>query len=187
MDCTAALFDATISHSMKRYLPISLLFLLTGCGFQSGSDSGIGGYHWSSLYRQDIHTVCVPIFTTVDYHRGVEFDLSDALVKKIEEFTPYKVVSRDHADTILEGEIVAIRPEMLSLNPYTATPQEERYTIVVNFTWKQISTGKVLVSRENFEEATSYFPLLGEGQEVAAQNTSEQLAMGIVHEMEAPW
>lgn len=172
---------------MQRALIISLLMLLAGCGFHGDSDANPGGYHWGSLYRQDIHTVCVPIFTTVDYHRGVEFQLSDALVKKIEEFTPYKVVPRDRADTILEGEIVSVRPEMLSLNPNTATPQEERYTIVVNFTWKEISTGKILVSRTNFEEATSYFPILGESEYVGSENTSEQLAAGIVHEMEAPW
>jgi hypothetical protein len=161
-------------------IPFILLSLLGGCGHS-------GSYHWSSLYRSDISTVAVPIFTSKDYHRGVEFELSDALVKKIEEFTPYKVTSREKADTVLEGEIVSIRPLTLTLDPDTATPQEQQYSIVVNFTWKDLRTGKILVSRDGFEQTSTYYPTLGEGQYVAAQSASERLALGIVHEMEAGW
>jgi hypothetical protein len=31
------------------------------------------GYQWPSLYRSDVHTVAVPIFTNKSYYRGVEF------------------------------------------------------------------------------------------------------------------
>jgi hypothetical protein len=170
---------------LSRIIPFSVICLLLagGCG-NSGSDSG---YHWSSLYRQDISTVAVPIFSSKDYHRGVEFQVSDALAKKIEEFTPYKVVPRDRADTILEGEIVSIRPQTVVLDPNTATPQEQQYSIVVNFTWKDLRTGKVLVSRQNFEQTSTYYEIQGEDQYVASQSAAERLALGIVHEMEAPW
>src|ERR1700722_12559829 len=114
-------------------IPLILVLLLAGCGYQSGEDSG---WHWGSVHRQDIHSVALPGFTTRDYHIGVEYQLSDALAKKIEEFTPYKVEPRERADTILEGEIVGVTPTTLTLNPFTATPQEQQYTIVVNFTWK---------------------------------------------------
>ncbi|MGD0139182.1 MAG: LptE family protein [Tepidisphaeraceae bacterium] len=167
-----------------RIFACSLALLLAGCGYQSGAD---GGWHWGSVYRQDIHSVAVPVFTSRDFHRGVEFQLSDSLAKRIEEFTPYKIEPRERADTVLEGEIVAITPTALTLNPYTATPQEEEYSIIVNFTWKDLRTGKILVSRVGFEQASTYFPNLGEGQYVAAQNAVERLALGIVNEMEGPW
>jgi hypothetical protein len=160
----------------------AIVMLLGGC-----SSSTETGWHWGSVFRQDIHSVAVPVFTSRDYHRGVEFQLSDALAKKIEEFTPYKVEPRDRADTILEGEIVSVTPSTLSLSPFTATPQEQEYSIVVDFTWKDIRTGKILVSRQGFEQATTYFPNLGEGQYVAAQSSVERLALGIVNEMEGPW
>jgi hypothetical protein len=162
----------------------SLLLALTACGYQSGGNSG---WHWGSVYKQDIHSVAVPIFTTRDYHLGVEYQLSDSLVKKIEEFTPYKVEPRERADTVLEGEIVSVTPTILTLNPFTATPQEQQYSIIVNFTWKDLRTGKVLVSRQAFEQASTYFPYLGEGQYVASQDAVERLALGIVNEMEGPW
>ena len=81
----------------------------------------------------------------------------------------------------------AIAPSTLSLNPYTATPQEAEYSIIVNFTWKDLRTGKILVSRQGFEQANTYFPNLGEGQYVASENAVERLALGIVNEMEGPW
>ncbi|MGA2439350.1 MAG: LptE family protein [Tepidisphaeraceae bacterium] len=167
-----------------RIFVCSVALLLAGCGYQSGGD---GGWHWGSVYRQDIHSVAVPVFSSKDYHRGVEFQLSDSLAKRIEEFTPYKIEPRERADTVLEGEIVSIVPSTLTLNPYTATPQEQEYSIVVNFTWKDLRTGKILVSRVGFEQATTYFPNLGEGQYVAAENAVERLALGIVNEMEGPW
>jgi hypothetical protein len=139
------------------------------------------------VHREDIHSVALPVFTTRDYHLGVEYQLSDALAKKIEEFTPYKVEPRERADTILEGEIVSITPTTLTLNPFTATPQEQQYSLIVNFTWKDLRTGKVLVSRQGFEQATTYFPYLGEGQNIASQSAVEKLALGIVNEMEGPW
>jgi hypothetical protein len=170
----------------RAILSIFLVLALTGCGSHSGGDNA--GLHWSSTYRQDIHSVAVPIFTTRDYHRGVEFQLTDALVRKIEEFTPYKVEPRERADTILEGEIVSISTNTLQLDPYTATPQEEQYSIIVNFTWKDLHTGKILMTRQGFQQTSSYYPTLGEGQAwVGSENTVDRLALGIVHEMEGAW
>lgn len=173
-----------MKNPMHRGALIFLVLLLCGCGMHSGDGDG---WHWSSTYRQDIHSIAVPIFTTRDYHRGVEFQLTDALVKKIEEFTPYKVEPRERADTLLEGEIISIQTTTLQLDPYTATPQEEQYSIIVNFTWKDLHNGKVLMTRQNFQQTTSYFPTLGEGQWVGSENTVDRLALGIVHEMEGAW
>jgi hypothetical protein len=146
-----------------------------------------GGYHWGDLYRSDISTVAVPIFTSKDFHRGVEFEVSQALVSKIEEFTPYKVTSRDKADTIIEGEIVSVQPLTLTLDPNTDTPQEQQYSIIVNFTWKDLRTGKILISRQNFEQTSTYYGILGEDQNVATLSAADRLALGIVQQMESAW
>jgi hypothetical protein len=172
-------------HRFSTIAAILILSLLgAGCNYQAGDDAG---WHWESVYRQDIHSVAVPVFSSRDFHRGVEYQLSDALAKKIEEFTPYKIEPRERADTVLEGEIVTVTPSTLTLSPFTATPQEEAYSIIVNFTWKDLRTGKILVSRQGFEQVSTYFPSLGEGQYIASQSAVEKLALGIVNEMEAPW
>jgi hypothetical protein len=169
-----------------------------GCGYgqseppADGSGSaarpgGFAGYHWNSLYRDDVRTVAVPIFTNRSFRRGVEFALSKAIVNQLEAQSPYKVVPRDRADTILEGEITDILVRTYSLDPQTAVPQEQLYLVRVNFTWKDLRTGKILVERRRFEQSSTFYPTLGEGQFVGAQENVERLALAIVQEMQADW
>src|SRR3954453_1923045 len=98
------------SPSILHPLSSILVCLLAGCGYSTGNS----GYHWSSLYRQDVQTVHVPIFKNVTYNRGMEFSLSRAVITKLESMTPYKVASAETADTILEGEITSVRTIYLS-------------------------------------------------------------------------
>src|SRR5258706_10113744 len=106
-------------------------FFLSGCGYSRNGSEPVGGYQWHSLYREDIKTVAVPIFQNKDYRRGEEFQLTKALVTQIEAKTPYKVVAREKADTILEGEITSVKVRRLSNNPRTAIPQENLYVVVM--------------------------------------------------------
>jgi hypothetical protein len=172
-----------------RFAPILCLLLLAGCGYtQQGDDPNpSSGYQWKSLYRGDVRTVAVPIFTNKDFHRGVEFSLTKAVQGDIEAHTPYKVTSRETADTILEGEIIGVKETTLDLNAVTATPQSQLLQITVNLVWKRIKTGEILMTRKSFEQTATYYPLLGESQQVGEQAAVEDLARGIVEQMEADW
>ena len=172
-------------------LALTLALLgVAGCGYQNGGGGGAGadgGYQWSSVYRRDIRTVAVPIFKSNVFQRGVEFSLSKALVSQIEANTPYKVVPRERADTILEGEIVGVRVDTLSSDRFSAIPQEQLLDIVVDFTWKDLRSGKILVERRGVEQTASFYPTLGEGRATGTQAASERLALAIVQELQADW
>jgi hypothetical protein len=166
---------------------LGLAAVIGGCGYHNGGDSGGGGYQWRSVYRDDIRTVAVPIFKTNVFQRGVEFSLSKALANQIEANTPYKVVPRERADTILEGEIVEVRVDTLSSDRRAAIPQEQLLEIVVDFTWKDLRTGKILVERRGVEQTSSFYPTLGEGRTTGTQAAAERLALAIVQELQADW
>ena len=71
--------------------------MLAGCGYSRPGDYDHptkSGYQWHSLYREDVQTVAVPIFTNREYRRGVEFSLSKAVINQLEAHSPYKVVLR---------------------------------------------------------------------------------------------
>ena len=185
-----------MKNRLIRILVLTAAMTAGGCGYgqagsaatESGSDSGgLAGYHWKSLYREDVRTVAVPVFANKSYRRGVEFALSKAIVNQLEAQSPYKVVPRDRADTILEGEITDIVLRTYSQDPRTAIPQEQLYLVRINFTWKDLRTGKVLVERRRFEQSSTYYPTLGEGQFVGSQENVERLALAIVQEMQADW
>lgn len=155
------------------------LFVLGGCANRS--------YRWESLYRQNIQTVAVPIFTSKSFERGVELQLTQAVIQQLELRTPYKVVDQTRADTILQGEIVRITQQSVSRHRRAAIPQEQLYVITVNFTWKDLRTGEILTHRQSFEQTAPFYPMLAEGRDAGQLDAVEELAVAIVRELEADW
>jgi hypothetical protein len=181
--------DQRSAFAFSSCLILGLLFS-TGCGYQqTGVDNANNtpGYQWHSLYRQDIQTVAVPIFTNRTFHRGLENELTKSIIEQMEEHTPYKVVPKDRADTILEGEIVSATTSTLSNDIQTGLPQEQMMTIVVSFTWKNLRTGDILVQRHHFDQLANFVPFLGESSSVGSTNSIQQLSLGIVQELQADW
>jgi len=149
------------------------------------------GYTMADQYRPGIHTVAVPIWTRGRqvYRRGLEFRLSEALAKRIELDTPYKVVGKDRADTQIEGRIDRIDQQVLSNDPDTGRPRELEVTLVLSFTWKDLRTGKILVKHDNFRVADSYITHepVGEDFFQGSEADIDKAARRIVETMEADW
>jgi hypothetical protein len=182
-----------MSRRILNLLPtVSCLLLLVGCGYQhngsfEGASSGQSAYKWSSLYREDISTVAIPVFANKDFRRGVEFGLTSSVVKQLEAHSPYRVAPRDRADTILEGEIVSIGLNTLSRDTRVAIPQEQLYVITINFRWKDLRSGRILLERRNYQQTAPFYGTLGEGEVTGGQSAIERLALAIVQEMQADW
>jgi hypothetical protein len=172
-------------------LPSACCLLATGCGYHQNNDveagQQAGNYKWSSLFREDISTVSVPVFENKDFRRGIEFQLTNALVKQMEAKTPYRVAPREKADTILEGEIISTDLNTLSRDVRTAVPQEQLYTVTINFRWTDLRSGKIILERRNFQQTANFYGTVGEGEFVGSQNAMEKLALEIVNQMEADW
>jgi len=169
---------------------MAALLLAAGCGYnQSGSSRNKleSGYHWNSLYREDVQTVAVPIFTNREYRRGLEFRLTEAVIKQLEARAPYKVVSRERADTILEGEVTSMTLGTISRDWETNLPRETQITLQVDFVWKDLRSGRILCQRKGLQMATVYYQTLGEGEFVGSQETIERMAYAIVQELQADW
>jgi hypothetical protein len=117
----------------------------------------------------------------------VEFGLTKAVINQLEANTPYKVVAREKADTILEGEITQVNVNKVSRDINSALPQEQVVNIVVNFVWKDIRNGKILCERRSFQAASTAYPTLGEDRWVGRQNATERLALSLVEELQSDW
>jgi hypothetical protein len=175
---------------LKLLIALTLVLPLVGCGYsQSGGENNKqqSGYHWNSLYREDIQTVAVPVFSTKDFRRGIEFRLTEAVIKQLELHAPYKVVPKDRADTILEGQVTSVRVGTLSKSFQTNQPREQEMVISVDLTWKDLRTGKILLQRKNLQQDATFHPQLGEGEFAGAQQAIERFALVIVQEMQADW
>lgn len=102
------------------------------------------GYTTKPQYPSNIHTVYVPIFKNLTLWRGLEFDLTRAVIREIESKTPYKVVSNpDCADTELKGTIVSLNKNVINRNQLNEIREAET-TLAVEITWKDLHTQEIL-------------------------------------------
>lgn len=160
------------------------LALTAGC-----SSDPTRGYSATSTFPQAISTVAVPIFTTRSYVRNVEFELTDALIKEIEARTPYKVTSEQRADTIILGQIHSVELGQLSKSPRTGLSEEVIVSVTIDFQWRDLRSGKVLLERKSFAGHGLFVPSRpgGEPFDLGTFATVQQLARDIVAEMRLDW
>lgn len=147
------------------------------------------GYGHQQLYPDDVGTVHVPIFENRSFYQGVERELTEALINEIELRTPYKVVSRQQADTVLDGTITSVDQGRLSRGRKGGLPQELETRIRVNFEWRNVRTERTLRERRGFTAVGRYIPArpVGEPYQIAQHEAVQRLARDIVAVMAAPW
>jgi hypothetical protein len=150
------------------------------------------GYTTTSQFRTDVQTIAVPIFRrgVREYRRDIEIRLTEAIVKHIEAETPYKVVDKARADTLLTGTLQQARIQPLSFDPRTGTAREIQVRLIVDFTWQDLrGPGKVLVERKNFRVAADYIPPCPFGEDffLGSEDAINKLARRIVEQLAQPW
>ena len=180
-------------HSFLRAQPIWLCaaaVLLTLMTIPAGCASDpTKGYAAKSTFPDDVATVNVPIFKNDTFHRDLEFQLTDALVKEIETTTPYQVASSGAADTMMSGTIRDVELDQLSKSRQTGLSEEVIVSVTVDFEWTDLRTDEPLVQRRSFTGHGLFTPSnpSGEPIEIGRFAAVEQLARDIVSEMQAKW
>lgn len=157
---------------------------LTGCGYTTERDAA---FRMENSNKDRIRTVAVNIFESKEFRRGLELQLTEALAKRIEGETPFKLAKKERADTILTGEIREVRQATLGRDFETVTPRETAATIIIAFQWKDLRTGEVLLDRPNFVQTVDYVRPLNEDFYHASQKGIDRMAERIVEEMQSEW
>lgn len=154
---------------------------LGGCG---------EGYTQDWLHREDVSSVYVEMFDSSSFRRGHEYVLTDAICKRIEAETPYKIISdRDQADTILSGRITYIRQTVLATERFTGRPMEREVQFGVIVTWKNIRTGELFVDNKRVDASATYSSQLEPPQDFdyAANVAANRAAERVVELLQKPW
>lgn len=143
----------------------------------------------ASPYSTRYRSVALPIFRNDSLMRGFERDLADALVKQVEQSTPYKVRSEASADTLLKGTISAVDLVQLSKDPSTGLANEMLVRIRANFEWIDLKTGRKIVAKDGIESSAVFIPSYParEPIELGRFAAVEQLARDLVAAMQSEW
>jgi hypothetical protein len=150
--------------------------------------SGIAGYSNEPLFPQDVESVCLKMFDNQSFRRGVEYELSDALAKRIEAETPYKIISdEDLADTVISGQITAIGELALSVDRDIGSVLEKEVELQAVVTWKNLKTGELLLDQREVSASASYSEYQNQDFKYASALAANNLARKIVELMERNW
>ena len=150
--------------------------------------SGCASYSNESMFSQDISSVCLEMFDNQTFWRGVEYELSDALAKRIEAQTPYKIISsKDRADTVISGQITSISESALSTQREMGTVLETEVQLQAVVNWKNLKTGELLIDNQTVSAEATYSPYQNQDFSYASALAANNLARKIVELMEKGW
>ena len=182
MNCRLSGRRRAIAHGI---LLAALLAHLSGCAaYQVGHQT---------LYRPDIRTVHVPVFESDSLRRNLEERLTEAVIKEIEQRTPYKVVSSPNADSVLTGRITREAKRVVAINRNNdAREIETEFTAQIQWVNRR---GEVLMQRSGIPAQLEFgvtrdahfVPEAGQSLVTAQQDAIERLAREIVGQMEIWW
>lgn len=147
------------------------------------------GYAAATTFPDEYVTVAVPIVENDTFYRGVEFELTDALMKEIERHTPYRIVDQSVADTILTGRIVRAELDQLSRSRTTRLSEEVVLTVTIDFQWRDLRQNRTLLERKSFTGHGLFLPSTpsGEPLDIGRFAATQALARDVVNEMRSAW
>jgi len=147
------------------------------------------GWSTRSIFDSNVRTIAIPVFENDTFERGVEVELTEALVKEIRRRTPWQVTTEGEADSILSGRVRSVELELLSRSRQTRLAEEVLVQVAVDFEWRDQRSGRLLVGRERFEASSLFVPSMPTGEPLEAGRFAavERLAGDIVDELQASW
>ena len=158
--------------------------------------SGCASYRFgsASLYPAEIRTVHIPIVQNTTFRHDLGVRLTEALVREVEQRTPYKVVSNPNADSVLRCSIVGTSKTVLS-ETENDDPRALDAAISVAATWTsrdgrrlmQNSRATMETDQLGFGQSMRFVPEAGQSIDTATQDAIEGLARRIVSQMENRW
>ncbi len=154
----------------------------SGCGYST--DRG-AHFRTRNASKERIRTVAVDIFKSREFRRDLELQLTEALAKRIEIETPYKLAKKATADTQISGEVLELRQGTIGRDFDQVRPRETAATLIVSFQWLDLRTGEILVDRPRFVQTVDYIRPVGEDVYHAQQRIADRMAERIVEEMES--
>ena len=178
---------------MPRYaLPVarvSPLALVAWCVLAAGC-----GYHMGAPFNPEIRTIHVPTFTSNTNRRFLEYQLTEAVQKQIQQRSHFRLVKESDAETRLTGRIIDTRKSTLG-NTRNSDARELQVNMQVEVTWEDLRTGEILrqqripITPEAVQLAaqSEFAPEVGQSLATATREVVDRLARNIVDMMETPW
>lgn len=163
---------------------LAAVTVLTGCG-----------YTQKTVLPRDIKTIHVqtvknkvPVRDIYIYVPGLEMDITNAVIRRMQVDGNLKVVPLEEADAVLEMDLVRFEQEGLRFTSLESV-SEYRLYIVLDMQLIHRETGEVLWHEANFSGDDEYFvsDIRTISQERAAEDAVDRLAVNVVDRIVEDW
>lgn len=188
MNITACLKIRYSSPAVRALFPglltLAALLICAGCD----STDPTKGYTNRSLFYEDIETIFIPQFQNETFYRTIDYDLTAAVARRIEQESGYKVISSgSRADSTLYGIIEKVDKTVANQQRDLDRPLENRVTLYVRVTWKDERSGEYLIDNKTYPVNMFYAAMKDLEKTSVFREIIDEMAIRIVEDMEKPW
>jgi len=122
------------------------------------------------------------------YQPGLEMDITNAVIRRLQQDGTMQVVEQSKADAILKTELTAFEQEGLRYNNLEGV-SEYRLFIVVKLKLIDTKTGDLLWEEPNFTGDDEYYvsDVTSIGEQKAAADAVDRLARNVVDRIVQDW
>lgn len=134
---------------MNRRFALLLPSLLAGCGYHVGGKA--------NLLPKNLQTVAIPAFTNLTVRYKLADRLAGAITREFIARTRYQVITDPtQADAVLTGTILNFNAFPTIFDPATGRAAGVQIQAVLQLTFTERATGKILFHRPNFDFRERY-------------------------------
>jgi outer membrane lipopolysaccharide assembly protein LptE/RlpB len=133
------------------------------------------GYSLRGNLPAHIKTVAVPTFKNRTPEPGVETFLTGAVVEAFSTNGRLTVVEPEHADAVLEGEVVGYQVQSVAYDP-RANVQQYRLVVTMNLRFRDVKRAVVLFEQENLQERSEFRTLGAVAQTISREESALRAA-----------
>lgn len=178
--------EKTGCNKAQKTFAVICLGLLLPLLFSSGC--GKAGYSNEQMFPEQIDSVCLEMFDNQSFYRGVEYEFSDSLSKRIEASSPYKIISStDRADSVISGYLTNVSNGSLTIERETGRSMEKEVVLTAVVNWKNLRTGEFLIENQQVSASASYSEWQNQGFRYGSALAANRLAQRVVELMEKKW
>ncbi len=168
---------------------------LAAFGLLTGFIASAGcGYNIGAPFSAEIRSVHVPVFNSGSNRRFIEYQLTEAVQKQIQQRAHFRLVKESEADTRLTGRIVNLGKTALG-QTRNSDARELQVNLQVEVTWEDMRSGKILQQQRvalppellQLAAQAEFAPEVGQSLATADQTAINRLARNIVDMRESPW
>ena len=136
---------------------------------------GCAGYHVGPVTKHEFKSIAVPVFRNTTLQPQIEAQISNAIIRRIQQDGSLRIEPEPRADVVLKGSITKYNRESLrSLRTDTGVPREFEITITVHVEAIDRRTGETVLRLTEVEGKSDVF--IGEDQQSAEEQALPLIA-----------